>query len=212
MAQNEKGLAAASGAAPAEIEALYDGWVTDYERDVLGWGYDAPTVASFRLAALTEPSSTRVLDAGCGTGLTGVELAAAGFAHVTGIDISAESLEHATRRGVYEATAQVDLTTGLPFESGEFGAVLCCGVLSYVPDLRAVLGEFVRVVGHGGSIIVTQRTDLWDERATQEAIDELVAARQCTAVVSDREPYLPNHPEFADTVGIRYVALTVTEP
>ena len=207
MSDNEQGLAASSDASPDEVEALYDAWVTDYERDVIRWGYDAPTVSAGRLAASTDPGSTRVLDAGCGTGLTGVALAAAGFDRITGIDLSSDSLEHAARRSVYDDTAQVDLTTGLPFGDGEFDALLCCGVLSYVPNVRFVLAEFVRVVASGGPVLFTQRTDLWDERETQAAIDELVAAGRCDADVSEPQPYLPQHPEFTDSVGIRYVML-----
>ena len=40
---HDASIAAASEATPAQIEALYDEWVTDYERDVLAWGYVAPT-------------------------------------------------------------------------------------------------------------------------------------------------------------------------
>ncbi|MFK8025860.1 MAG: class I SAM-dependent methyltransferase [Ilumatobacter sp.] len=210
MTQNDQGLAAAVESTPAQIEALYDAWVTDYERDVLSWGYDAPTVSAGRLAQLVVPASAHVLDAGCGTGLTGVALAAAGFTRLTGIDLSADSLEHAERRDVYATTRQVDLTAELPFDDDEFGGLLCCGVLSYLPDVGSVLGEFVRVVEPGGSVVFTQRTDLWVGRDTQQAIDGLVAARRCTADVSGPKPYLPKNPEFTDSLGIRYVALTVT--
>lgn len=210
MADHADGLAAASAATPEQIEVLYDEWVTDYERDVIGWGYTAPTSSAERLAARLDPATAAVLDAGCGTGLTGTALAAAGFADVTGIDLSGDSLAHAAARGVYRVTRQVDLTGSLPFDDDVFDGLLCCGVLSYVPDLDRAFGEFVRVVRSGGASVCTQRTDLWDDRDTQGAIDRLVAAGRCTADVSDESPYLPHHPEFGAAVGIRYITITVT--
>lgn len=209
MTNNEQGLVASSEAPSDAIESLYDAWVTDYERDVLRWGYDAPEVSARRLAKATDPRSVRVLDAGCGTGLTGVALASAGFVRVTGIDLSSASLAHAARRQVYDATVQVDLATGLPFGDDEFGALLCCGVLSYVHDVRSALAEFLRVVAPGGAVVFTQRTDLWADRETQQGIDDLVEAGRCSADVSGPQPYLPAHPEFTDSIGIRYVTLSV---
>ena len=209
MGEHEQGLAAAASATPAEVESLYDEWAEDYDRDIAEWGYEAPRVCAELLADLVDASTTRVLDAGCGTGLTGEALAAAGFGHVVGADLSSESVALAARRDAYESAHQVDLSQPLPFADGEFGALMCCGVLSYVPDLAATLGEFVRVVAPGGAIVVTQRTDLWDERGTQDAIDQLVAPGRCTATVSDPAPYLPQHPEFGDDVRIRYVTLVV---
>lgn len=209
MGAHDEGLVDAASSTPEEVESLYDGWAGEYDRDIAEWGYEAPRVCTSLLSELVDASTTPVLDAGCGTGLTGQALAAAGFGRVVGADLSSESVAIAARRDVYESVQQVDLSEPLPFADGEFGALLCCGVLSYVPDLASTLSEFVRVVAPGGAIVVTQRTDLWGERGTQDAIDGLAEARRCSVDVSEPAPYLPLHPEFGDTVQIRYVTLVV---
>jgi hypothetical protein len=71
---------------------------------------------------------------------------------------------------------------------------VCIGVLTYLPDTEAIVGEFCRVVGPGGSIIFTQRSDLWAERRCSEVLEGLVAAGVCEVVsVSEPGDYLPGH-------------------
>ena len=62
----------------------------------------------------TEGTLRQILDLGCGTGLSGSALANAGLttssdAHLTGVDISVESLDVAHAKGVYDKLVQVCL-------------------------------------------------------------------------------------------------------
>jgi predicted TPR repeat methyltransferase len=205
-------LAAAADAPLADVQALYDNWVGDYDADVGEWGYEAPAEVAARLAAVI-PTGAVVLDAGCGTGLSGVALHDVGFTDTVGVDASPKSIEAAAERRVYLEVAVLDLAAPLPFADRHFGGVICCGVLSYLADVAAVLDEFVRVTAPGGAVVFTQRTDLWEPRSTQTAIDALVATGRCaSAHVSEPTPYLPGHPDFTTDVGIRYVTLHVAEP
>src|SRR6056297_847023 len=85
-----------------EIEKYYDDWATDYDRTLAEWRYEAPTRAAEILRARLGPDAV-ILDAGCGTGLTGKALADAGFTTFDGIDLSSRSLEGAAEHGVYRA-------------------------------------------------------------------------------------------------------------
>lgn len=82
------------------------------------------------------------------------------------------------------------------------------GVFSYVRDTAATVAELLRVVQPGGSVIFTQRTDLWDQRDDAGLVRRLQDAGDCTAVVSEPMPYLPGHPDFGTEIGIRHVTLT----
>ena len=69
------------------IASYYDAWAEQYDRDLVAWDYQAPAVA----ANLIKSNAARdgyVLDAGCGTGLTGRALQVAGFQHLIGMDLS----------------------------------------------------------------------------------------------------------------------------
>ena len=190
--------------ASGDVREVYDAWASDYDKDLAEWGYDAPETAAGFLRDLV-PGDVPVLDAGCGTGMTGVALKEAGFQRITGIDYSADSVALARRREIYEALSVVDLTA-LPtaFPDGAFGGLICVGVMSYLPAIEATCREFCRLVEPGGAIVLTQRADIFTERDTQGAFDAVARAGLWQQVeVTEPRPYLPGNPEF-DGVGVRY--------
>lgn len=193
-----------------DVRAYFDHWATGYDDDLVDWAYDAPDVAARELLARLEPDAS-VLDAGCGTGLVGRALRRAGFGGpIHGIDVSEASLREATAADVYHSLAAADLQQPLTFADDSFGGLLCVGVMTYVPEVERCWREFARVVRAGGPIVVTQRDDLWDERACSTVIERLLADGTWSAAdVSESRPYLPLNDEFADRVGVHYVVASV---
>ncbi len=189
---------------PEDVRHLYDDWADDYDQSLLEWGYEAPSVAAAYIRDLAPPDAF-VLDAGCGTGLSGEALNRAGFDNIVGVDFSADSLALAEKRGVYCKTLTFDLTQmPLPFGAEGFGAIVCVGVMSYLPNVEAVCREFCRVTRPGGIIVLTQRSDLFDSRNTQQAFDTLTGEGLWEQIeVTDARPYLPGNPEF-NGIGVHY--------
>ena len=188
-----------------ETAAYYDAWAENYNENLAQWNYQSPTIVATMLRREV-PANDHVLDAGCGTGLSGKALHAAGFRRVTGIDISQASLDVAAQAGVYERLLQVNMQqTPLPLQTNEFAAVQCVGVLTYVPDTAAILREFCRVVRPGGLVAFTQREDLFKERdvagAMRTLADEGLLARLS---VSEPQDYLPGNVDYADTIKVIY--------
>ena len=92
------------------IRDLYADWAASYDADTLdGMGYVAPVLAARALSEALEgeTAEARILDAGCGTGLVGAEIARRTEAEIDGIDLSPGMLEEAARK-------KVRLRTGLP--------------------------------------------------------------------------------------------------
>ncbi len=177
---------------PGEIADRYDDWAQAYDEDLASWSYRAPTtVADIVVARLPEAAS--VLDVGCGTGLVGQALRAQGFeGRITGLDISQASLEIAGRTGAYDSVEPADLQQRLPSEDDSVDAVVCVGVMTYLPDVEAVWREFARVTRPGGIVVATQREELWHTRGCQAVLDRLRAEGVWTPVeVAGPAPYLP---------------------
>jgi predicted TPR repeat methyltransferase len=212
-AKTGKGLAAQSEVDPRQIGLLYDDWAAgSYDADLAVWGYDAPQVAAGlifeALSKRTDPSlAGPVLDAGCGTGLVGAELRRLGVNKIVAGDFSPVSVETARSRGVYDEVIALDLNATLEFEEGHFRAAACIGVFSYLIDSAATIAELLRIVEPSGVIVFTQRTDLWTERDFDSLLASFVNAGRCSASVSKPSPYLPEHPEFGEDIGIRYATL-----
>ena len=100
------------------------------------------------------PHGVRVLDAGCGDGTFAAFLRDLEF-QVSAVDVS--------RAAIAKAESQchdVDLRIGsvedrLPFADAAFDAVWCSEVLEHVFNVHATLAEFNRVLGMGGTLILT---------------------------------------------------------
>ena len=159
-----------------EVRGYYDDQAPTYDETLASWGYDAPwRVAELLLGSLTEASSLQtVLDAGCGTGLAGQALRDAGFeGRLLGVDLSPDSVALARPRGIYDELLVSDLQQPLPYEDDSVDAVVCVGVLTYVPDVAAIWVEFCRVTRPGGRVVLTQRDDVWRERRCNDVLHDL---------------------------------------
>ena len=85
-----------------ETREIYANWAGTYDKDVADWGYATPKRIALALRLSGANPAKPVLDFGCGTGLSGVALKAAGFSQIDGTDISPEMLALARERGIYD--------------------------------------------------------------------------------------------------------------
>ena len=198
---------------------LYDEWAATYDEALLSWDYPAPSRVAETLAALGAGSASRILDVGCGTGLSGLALRSRGLGNaaspctVTGVDISQASLAVAEAKGCYAATRVVNLDEPLPFPEASFDFCACAGVLSYIENFSTFWTSLRDVLRPGGIAVCTHREVLWDEddRSCRSAADELDGWR--LELCGEPEPYMPGNPDSSESVKrIRILALRRTLP
>ncbi len=193
-----------------DVAKYYDNWARDYDGTLADWRYEAPEqVASMLQAKLS--SKSVILDAGCGTGLSGRALHIGGFTTIDGIDVSHQSLEIAGNTGAYRSLHTVDLKRlPLLIPDDHYDGLACVGVLTYLTDSLGTLREFSRVVRSGGFIALTQRSDLFVERKFQAVLEGLSNEEVIEQVrISEPRPYLPDNEEFGDEILVHYVGFTV---
>jgi len=183
-----------------EVADFYDKWAENYDEHLEEWDYRAPTDAAELLQQYVSPEQA-ILDAGCGTGLTGKALDLAGFKDISGIDISTASLEKAYLLNVYSSLLAHDMQQPLPFPDNNYDALICIGVLTYIENSRSLFKEFCRVVRPGGYIVFSQRSDLFDARC----FPDIIAALEDESVwknikISSPKAYLPQNKDFTDKV------------
>lgn len=115
------------------------------------WYRGRRRIIEVELARLPLAADARILDAGCGSGRTLLELTRYGA--VSGIELDPDAAQAARARG------QFDVRTGrleeLPWEPASFDLLTCLDVIEHTPDDRATLSELARVTRPGGWLLVT---------------------------------------------------------
>jgi predicted TPR repeat methyltransferase len=195
---------------PAVVAERYDAWARTYDVDLGDWSYQAPDVV-VRTLLDRHPGAASVLDVGCGTGLVGRTLRDRGYAgRLEGLDLSQASLEQAEAGGAYDALRRTDLQQRLPVDDGSVDAVVCVGVMTYLPDVEAIWRELARVTRSGGLVVLTQREDLWDARDCPGVLERLGADGTWSVEdVTGPAPYLPEGYGDGAAVGCYYLAARV---
>lgn len=139
-----------SGTAAA-YDPIAEAYAHENATSLLNEYYNRPAIR----ALLGDVAGKRVLDAGCGSGPTLVDLVEAG-ATAVGIDGSAALIDIARERVGNDVELQVaDLAAPLPFGDAVFDDVVCSLALHYLEDWHAPLAEFRRVLKPGGRVILS---------------------------------------------------------
>jgi predicted TPR repeat methyltransferase len=196
---------------PREVAGRYDAWARSYDDDLASWSYRAPTTVA-EAVVTRRPAAESVLDVGCGTGLVGRALRARGFAgRLLGLDLSQASLDLARECGAYDSLEQADLQQRLALGDDSVDAVVCVGVMTYLPEVEAVWREFARVARPEGIVVATQREDLWSTRECQAVVDRLQDDGVWTPLdIIGPAPYLPQGYGGTPEVGCFYLTARVT--
>lgn len=108
---------------------------------------------------------SKVLDAGCGGGRHLSEAFRARGVSVVGIDLNRDDALKAYNTtkimrkegedGGGASLVMVSDVTRLPFKDASFDIVICSEVLEHIPDHRQAMGEIIRVLKPGSSLVVS---------------------------------------------------------
>lgn len=178
---------------PEESRRIYDEWATTYDSDMLKHDFTAPRLVAegvsrgLKLNHLhQDPSQVltglRIVDAGCGTGTVGNELAKIGAKDIVGLDFSQGMLDVARKSGSYKELKIADLTQKLDFGDEEFDALTCCGTFTHGHLGPQPLAEFMRVIKKGGVLVATVLDSHWVEKGFKAEADRLAEAGVCEVV------------------------------
>ena len=100
------------------------------------------------------PISSKILDLGCGNGISSRLLNQAGF-EVVGTDISPLFLEGARNWENPKLQYQVCDVLELPFADESFDVISSNELVEHLPDVETALSEMVRVVRKGGKVVIS---------------------------------------------------------
>ena len=148
------------GAAPVDyVRKLFDEYARRFDDHLVdGLGYRGPELLVEALRPHLPPEPVDALDLGCGTGLCGAALRP--FARrLTGIDLSAEMLDAAREKSLYDELAQGELTAWMTTHDRAYDLVVAADVLIYMGDLAPALAAARGALRPGGLLAFTTERD-----------------------------------------------------
>lgn len=189
---------------PVEVKALYDQWAASYDDEITENGYATPRRCAEALASLTDKRSMPVLDVGCGTGLSGLALRAAGFETIDGVDLSAAMLAEAgARDGIYRRLQQVTIKDPLPFADGIYSNAVAVGVISPEHAPPETVDTLLDLLPSGGHLVFSLNDYAMGFAEFSGKIADVTQAGTAELVFEEHGPHLPGIKLEAMVFGLR---------
>ena len=159
---------------PEEILKYYQDWTkkNKYNQDMVDLNYVAPKETVLVLKKYAVDNNWKILDAGCGTGLVGIELKKNGYSNIDGVDFSQNMLV-LIPKNIYKKIEKVDLNNTLKFNTNMYDAVTCVGTFTYGHVKPQALNELIRIIKNKGLICFTINEGVYEKYGFDNKIKEL---------------------------------------
>ena len=157
-----------------ELLKYYHNWANNnkYNKDMVDWNYTAPQETVLILKKYAFNKNYKILDAGCGTGLVGIELKKYGYSNIEGVDFS-QSMLDLVPQDVYKKIEKVDLNKHLKFKNNTYDVIMCVGTFTYGHVKPHALDELIRITKNKGFICFTINEGIYEEYGFDNKIKEL---------------------------------------
>ena len=176
-----------------KVLKYYDNWTnkSQYNQDMIDWQYTAPqhSINLFKQHATNK--NMQILDAGCGSGLVGIELNKEGYKNLKGVDFSQSMLDLIPEK-IYNSIELIDLNEPLYFEDNYFDAIMCVGTFTYGHVKANTLNEFIRITKNNGLICFTVNEGIYSEYEFDKKIEELSKNNFWKVMSLKKSPYIEN--------------------
>ena len=157
-----------------EVMRYYDEWgeKDKYNRDMVEWNYTGPKETVDVLKKYLLNKDALFFDAGCGTGLVGLELSKFGYKNFHGADLSQKLLD-TVPKNLYQKLLNVDLNKQIELNNNVYDSVMCVGTFTFGHVKPDALDEFVRITKPGGLICFTINEGIYADYGFDKKILDL---------------------------------------
>ena len=159
---------------PEEVLKYYQEWTkkNKYNQDMVDLNYVAPQETVLVLKKYALDNNCKILDAGCGTGLVGIELKKCGYSNIEGVDFSQNMLD-LIPKGIYKKIKKVDLNKPLKLKTNMYDVAMCVGTFTYGHVKPQALDELIRIIKNRGLICFTINEGIYEKYGFDNKIKEL---------------------------------------
>lgn len=157
-----------------EVLKYYKNWVRKdkFNNDMVEWNYTAPMNAVSLIKKYALKKDIQILDAGCGSGLVGIEMQKKGYTNIDGIDLSQDMI-NLIPKGVYQNLEVANLNKPLKHENHKYDVLMCVGTFTYGHVKPQALDEMIRITKNRGLICFSINEGIHEEYGFDKKIKKL---------------------------------------
>ncbi len=171
--------------------AHYEAWAETYDQELSENDYAQPQRCAAALINHVDKRDIRILDIGCGTGLSGVALKNLGFSNIDGCDFSSLMIEKAKDTDVYQRLFEADINKKLDIDTNTYDAAVAVCVLSFAHVRTDALREMLRIIKTGGILVIGLNEKYWSHDKVGEKLEKLAHEQVLEILSQEYGDHLP---------------------
>lgn len=177
-----------------DAKRMYDRWAEVYDEDLNNGRYQQPIRCAKALQEQISDYNIKILDVGCGTGLSGLALKEAGFQHIDGCDLSQGMLNKASELKIYKRLFSCNLNEPpIGAEHEEYDALTAVGVFSFGHIMPQAVEELLRVIKSNGVIIIGLNDHYYHEGSLTNQLETLESAGKLEIISQEHGEHIPEN-------------------
>lgn len=175
-----------------ETRAMYDRWAKVYDRDLQNGEYQQPARCAEALAGHLPVEGAKILDVGCGTGLSGLALAERGYIGIDGCDLSQGMLDRANELEIYGRLFACDLNKPpLDVADQHYDGVTAVGVFSFGHIMPDAVDELLRITKPQGLVIIGLNDHYYEEGSLTGKLEALETSGNLKIIAREHGDHIP---------------------
>lgn len=174
-----------------DTRRLYSEWAETYERELSDNGYVTPQRIAAALAKFTKDPAAPLLDYGCGTGMSGEALRAAGFSTIDGVDVTAEMLDIARAKNIYRTITLADPAKPAPVTPGAYPMIAAIGVIGIGAAPLSLFDELMHALPKGGLFALSFNDHALEHPEYEAKVNEWVDSAAARLLMREYGPHIP---------------------
>lgn len=148
---------------------FYADWAATYDTEVAANGYVTPGRSAEALAQFADTGAP-LLDIGCGTGLSGLAFAKAGFTTIDGCDLTPEMLERANALNLYRNLWVSEMGAPPDMSRGPYPNVAAVGVIGSGAAPLSVFHDITAAMAPGAYFVFSFNDHTLEDPAYEAAV------------------------------------------
>ena len=174
-----------------ETIGFYKDWSNSYDQELSINRYITPLRCAKALQTVNANKDEKIMDIGCGTGLSGEAFKKLGFTNIDGSDFSNEMLQIAKSKNIYSNLILTNNKKPLNFNKGVYSNSAAVGVFSPLHAMPDMVSKILKVAKIGGFFVFSLNDHALENPGYKRAIMDLVDHGNAEVVFEEYGDHLP---------------------